>query len=222
MQIELYKQAMAAGSVREFTRCFDRGCSRCSLCVHDNKPVLYRGSKHARIMLVGEAPGAKEDECGRPFSGPAGQLLDRIFHAIDFDTDRDLFITNVVFCRPVAQRYTGKQNYTPKQDQISRCMPFTDKLIELVDPDIIIACGGPAMKNLMDDYNMRVTQWEGKWLKHKTGRDVFCMMHPAAILHKTNWPEEQRAMKLRVWEYMQRFRDEWLSKADRRERRKAS
>jgi len=220
MQKEKYNKAMeTSSSVGDFLSCFDSGCSRCSLSDHDNQVVIARGDPKAKIMLIGEAPGAKEDQCGKPFTGPAGQLLDRIFDAIGMKTERDLFITNIVFCRPVAPWNSKKQNYTPKQEQIVRCMPFTDRLIELVDPDILIACGGPAMKNLMDDQSMRVTQWEGKWLTHRTDRKLFCMLHPAAILHKAAWPDEQRQMKTKVWNYMQEFRDEWKRKATQNNRK---
>jgi len=207
MQQEKYQRAMSSTAVSEFIGCFDSGCSRCSLAQHDNRVVIARGNPKSKVMLIGEAPGAKEDQCGKPFAGPAGQLLDRIFQAIEMDTNEDLYISNVVYCRPVAPAYSGRQNYTPKTDQITRCIPFTNKLIDLVDPSVIIACGGPAMKTLMGDPNMKVTQWEGKWLTHGSGRKLFCMLHPAAILHKSEWPEEQKKMKLKLWGYMQEFRD---------------
>jgi uracil-DNA glycosylase family 4 len=212
MRQELYNKAIAATTCQEFAECFISGCNRCSLSEHDNHPVIYRGNPSSKIMLIGEAPGAKEDANGRPFSGPAGQLLDRIFRAVDIDTDNDMFLTNIVYCRPVAPKYSGKQNYTPKKDQIIRCMPFTDKLIEIINPDILIACGGPALQSLMDDNSLRITSLEGTWMTHKTGKPLFCMLHPAAILHKAPFPDEQKVMKTKVWKYIQEFRDEWKNK----------
>lgn len=212
MKIENYIDALNASNVSDFIKAFSSGCSRCSLAQHDNKIVIARGNPNANIMLIGEAPGAKEDQCGRPFSGPAGQLLDKIFNAININTNEDMFITNVVYCRPVAAPSSGKQNYTPKLDQICRCIGFTNHLIEVINPKIIIACGGSALKSLAGDVTIKITEWEGKWTTHKTGRPIFCILHPAAVLHKEDYPDEQKEMKMKIWGYMQEFRDNYRSR----------
>ena len=202
MRQEQYSKAMEATKYEVFASCFEQGCSRCTLSAHDNRPVLYRGNPKAPIVLIGEAPGAKEDKNGRPFSGPAGQLLDKIFHAIGMDTNEDMLLTNVVYCRPVAPKFSGRQNYTPKTEQTTCCFPFTRKALQLLQPKVIIACGRTALCALMNDDSCGIGQYEGKW-----EGNVFVMTHPAAILHQSNDPNRQRETKLKVWKYMQYFRD---------------
>jgi len=207
MRQEQYKKAMEATKYEDFTGCFEQGCTKCTLSAHDNHPVLYRGNPEAPIVLVGEAPGAKEDENGRPFSGPAGQLLDKIFNSIGLNTDQDMLLTNVVYCRPVAPKFSGRQNYTPKKEQTAHCWPFTRKAIEILEPKIIIACGRTALCALLNNDSCRIGQWEGRW-----HNNIFVMTHPAAILHQSNDPERQRQTKLKVWKYMQYFRDTYKEK----------
>lgn len=203
----------------EFAESFRKGCDRCSLSVHQegHPPVLYRGNAKSDIMLIGEAPGKVEQAEGTTFVGPAGQLLDRIFKAIGMNTDEDLLITNIVYCRPTAPYGSGKQNYTPKAEQITRCWPFGRRAIELVDPKIIIACGRPAMQTIMEDNRMAIGTYEGKWLK-KDGRHVFVMMHPAALIHKENKAPRQEYLAARgkLWGYMQYFRDTYKEKLNDR------
>jgi DNA polymerase len=136
--------------------------------------------------------------------------------AIKLDTEKDMLITNSVFCRPVAQahfRYSGKQNYTPKKEQIVRCWPFVERQIVLLKPKVIVACGVTALKQLVDDDTVRMGAYEGQWVAHySTKTPVFVMTHPAAILHKQPWPEDQRKMKIKVWKYMQEFQSTWENK----------
>lgn len=218
MKPETYKRIMAEStSYKNFAACFSDGCTRCSLSVHQegHPPVLYRGNPESKIMLIGEAPGKYEQRDGSPFVGPAGILLDKIFSAIGMDTNRDMLITNIVYCRPTAPDGSGKQNYTPKTDQVARCWPFGEKAISLLDPRIIIACGRPALQTLMGDNKMSMGAYEGRWLD-RHGRKVFVMMHPAALLHKESKVprEEFLASKKKVWEYMQYFRDTYKEKLD--------
>jgi DNA polymerase len=163
-------------------------------------------------MLVAEAPGAKEDQNGQPFSGPAGKLLDTIFQRVcGMNTNSDMLLTNMVFCRPVDSTDSNRQNYTPRKEQIVRCLPFVEKSIDLLKPKVIIACGRTALCALMEDDSMRMNAWEGRWLERK-GISVFVMLHPAAILHKTNDPIEQHETKLRVQKYMLYFKDTYQEK----------
>jgi len=212
MDIETYDRALKTKDYYEFADCFAEGCSRCTLAEHGSGPILYRGNPKADIMLIGEAPGMIEERMGRTFVGPAGELLDKIFSAIGLDTNVDLFITNCVFCRPTAPAGSGKQNYTPKKEQIARCWPFVEKTIELVNPKILIACGRPALCTLMGDPKMKMGKWEGRWLVHKSTKKLFVMTHPAAVLHLAKWPEDQQLAKEKIWGYMQYFRDTWKGK----------
>jgi DNA polymerase len=212
---------MDTGIWYNFNAAFDCGCSRCSLSDHGCPPIVYRGNPNSDILLIGEAPGKIEQEQMKPFVGPAGELLDNIMKAIGLSTEEDMIIMNTVFCRPTAHQSSGKQNYTPKKEQIVRCWPFVEKAISLLKPKIIIACGRTALSQLTGDTSIRIGQGEGKWMSYKylvpfppptRGSKVeevpmFVMTHPAAILHKAKYPEEQRTMKLKVWEYMKYFRD---------------
>jgi len=211
MQEKWYEAAMNAKDYWSFQRAFHHGCSRCTLSTHDKPPVLWRGVPDAGVVLVGEAPGQEEEILNKPFTGPAGKLLDTIMSAIGIDTEKDMLITNCVYCRPTAPRGSGRQNYTPKQEQINRCKPFLNKALEVMDPKIIIACGRTAMCALLEDNTLRVGEYEGRWVT-KNGRNIFTMTHPAAILHQTAYPDQQRATKRKVWEYMQYFRDSYKDK----------
>ena len=214
MKTIFYKQAMETVIYQQFCNAFDSGCTRCTLSNHGCPPIIYRGNPKAPIMVIGEAPGMEEEKQKLPFVGPAGLLMDKIMAAIGLDTEKDMLITNSVFCRPTAKQYSGRQNYTPKKEQIVRCWPFVEKQIELLKPKILIACGRTALTQLIDDGTVRMGPYEGQWVKHySTGTPVFVMTHPAAILHKEPWPEDQRQMKIKVWKYMQDFRDSWKNKA---------
>jgi DNA polymerase len=193
-----FNLATSTSIMYHFLSAMEDGCSRCTLSEENHKPIIYRGNEDAKIMLVGEAPGKVEQEEKKPFVGPAGQLLDKIMEAIG----------------------------TPKTEQLKKCKPFLENLIRIIRPNVIIACGGTALKQLSGDSSVKITEWEGKWISYKRkirfpipcrGFEIqeipmFCMTHPAAILHKAKFPEEQKEMKLKVWKYMKLFRDTYKEK----------
>jgi DNA polymerase len=211
MKDNFYKQAMETVVWGNFDAAFKFGCTRCTLSEHGCAPIVYRGNPKAPILMIGEAPGKVEQQKMLPFVGPAGELLDKIMGAIGIDTKEDMIIMNSVFCRPTAAKHESKQNYTPKQTQIVRCWPFVEKAITILKPKVLIACGRTALAQLTANASARVGAWEGKW-QDRDGIPMFTMTHPAAILHKARWPDEQRAMKLKVWKYMQYFRDTYKDK----------
>lgn len=226
MQDLFYRQAMDTVVWPNFVNAFKSGCTRCTLSEHGCAPIVYRGNPKASILLIGEAPGQEEEKQGLPFVGPAGELLDNIMSAIGLSTQENMIIMNTVFCRPTAAQYESKQNYTPKRTQIVRCWPFVEKAISLLQPKIIIACGRTALAALTDNTNVKIGPLEGTWQEFngwvgakKTYRKIpmFVMTHPAAILHKAKWPEEQKKARLKVWEYMQYFRDTYKDKINERE-----
>lgn len=148
----------------------------CGLKATAKSLCLFRGSAKARLMLIGEAPGRDEDIAGRPFVGPAGQLLDKMLAAIGLG-EGDVHITNIVYWRP-----PGNRTPTPQEAQV--CRPFLDRQIELVGPDIIVTLGGPATKQICNvaDGIMKV---RGKW--HSLSREdgalrVLPTLHPAYLL----------------------------------------
>lgn len=201
-------QIMETSTLPEFVaRLKNLDCKRCELGNLDNKVVVYRGSLNAQIMLVGEAPGLKEDQTGRPFVGPAGALLDKIMASISLDTEKDLYISNICKCRPIAPKSSGKQNFTPDATHHAICKVHLNREIELLDPKIIIACGLTSAKGLFglgDKTLMKhvvgkfFTKDDNPVLK---GRQLLVMYHPAAILHAGETRKQQ--LRQAIWEHMQ-------------------
>ncbi|MGB9979342.1 uracil-DNA glycosylase [Methanobacterium sp.] len=148
-------------------------CIKCPLHESRTKVVFGEGSKNAKIMLVGEAPGKKEDETGRPFIGMAGRILSEIIE--DAGMDRaDIYITSIVKCRPENNRKPKKLEYTTCIDH------YLSKQIELIDPDIVGLLGNSAAYALIGEKNIK--QIHGKTYE-KDGRKYMALFHPAAALY---------------------------------------
>ncbi|MBW6462984.1 MAG: uracil-DNA glycosylase [Firmicutes bacterium] len=167
------------------------GCTRCDLRKGCNRVVFGDGIYSARLMLVGEGPGADEDKAGIPFVGRAGQLLDRILEAAGIDR-KAIYITNIVKCRPPGNRL-------PLQPEVDSCLPYLKKQLELIKPEILVCLGGLATKTLIDK-NAAVTRTRGKW-HDIDGRRVIATFHPAALLRdpskkKDVWEDFKQIMKL--------------------------
>jgi len=147
-------------------------CKRCSLRQGCSQVVFGVGNPGARLMLVGEGPGGDEDRQGVPFIGRAGQLLNRILEAAGIERD-EVYIANIVKCRPPGNRL-------PVQPEIDACLPYLQKQIALIDPEIIICLGSLATKTLIDK-NASITRTRGSW--HTIdGRRYMATFHPAALL----------------------------------------
>lgn len=159
-----------------------RECSKCRL--HETRRLAVPGEGKAEkgIMIVGEAPGEKEDEEGRPFVGPAGKLLTQILAKRGIDRGRDVFITNVVKCRPPGNR-------EPLDDEIEACLPYLIEQIEAVKPKLIIALGFYSAKTLLGLAGRRIykiSEVRGRCFKVKIGdveTTVCVAYHPAAALY---------------------------------------
>jgi uracil-DNA glycosylase family 4 len=149
----------------------------CDLCPSRKNAVPGEGDPHARLMLVGEGPGATEDQTGRPFVGQAGQLLDSILEAIDVPRNK-VYITNIVKCRP-------PQNRKPLPDEVASCIPYLYRQLELIRPKVILALGGTAGESLLG-----VKKSLGE-LRNKVhtfhGIPLVVTYHPAALLRNPNW-----------------------------------
>jgi len=150
----------------------------CGLKRTATNTVFADGNPEARIMFVGEAPGAEEDRQGLPFVGPSGQLLDRMLASIGLDRT-SFYITNIVFWRPPGNR-------NPTTDEIAACLPFVERHIELVDPEIIVPLGGPAAKTLLGRAE-GITRMRGKWFSYATPHmqrpaHAMAIYHPAYLL----------------------------------------
>ena len=162
------------------------GCQKCKLCSTRKHIVVGEGNLTADLMFVGEAPGANEDEEGRPFIGKAGDLLDKIIAAMGFDR-WDVYITNVIKCRP-------PENRDPEPDEIEACNSYLDQQITLIKPKIIVALGKFASQYLTQS-DEPISKMRGNFAKCD---DIYLMptFHPAYLLRNA-------AAKKDVWEDMQ-------------------
>lgn len=159
-------------------------CTKCPLCKTRTNVVFGEGNERARLVFVGEAPGADEDRTGRPFVGRAGQLLDKIIAAMKLKRE-DVFICNVLKCRPPGNR-------TPEQSEVLACRPLLDEQLELLVPEVLVALGSPATKALLGT-KVGITQLRGKW-QSRDGVPVMPTFHPAYVLRR--YTPEVRGM---VW-----------------------
>lgn len=151
-------------------------CHRCQLREGANGVVMGEGNIDNKIMLIGEGPGANEDRLGRPFVGRAGKLMDKILDAVNLKRE-DLYITNVIKCRPPGNR-------VPNQNEFEACVSILRAEIELIEPKVIVTLGSTATKYLIDPEES-ITNVRGKWFKRG---DIFFLptFHPAYLLRNEN------------------------------------
>ena len=147
-------------------------CTRCKLCVGRTNIVFGVGDPEARLLFVGEGPGADEDAKGEPFVGRAGQKLNEMIRAIGLSREQ-VYIANVVKCRP-------PDNRTPEPDEVATCSPFLFRQIEAIVPRVIVALGAPAAKTLLGT-RVGITQLRGNWGSFR-GIPVMPTFHPAYLL----------------------------------------
>jgi DNA polymerase len=178
----------------ESIECEIKDCRRCGLCKERNSIVLGEGNRSADIMFIGEGPGGDEDRLGRPFVGKAGQLLDRMIAAIDMRRE-DLYITNVVKCRPPGNR-------TPLDDEAHACLPILRKQYALIKPKIVVCLGATSAKHVYSP-EARITRDRGKWVE-KNGVWFMPTYHPAALLR-------DESKKREVWEDLQSLTQKYRS-----------
>jgi DNA polymerase len=174
--------AKSAASLDDLRALLDR-FEGCGLRKTAKQLVFAAGNPQARVMFVGEAPGREEDLEGLPFVGRSGQLLDRIMAAIGLDRS-NAYIANVIPWRP-----PGNRTPTPQETQI--CLPFTQRQIELADPDILVCLGGPSAQTLLGIKD-GIRRARGRWLAYHTGsREIraIATFHPAYLLRN---PIEKR------------------------------
>jgi uracil-DNA glycosylase len=170
--VELYREAS--------------GCVRCPLHQGRTKVVFGSGNADADLMFVGEAPGMHEDLQGLPFVGRAGQLLDQLLGEVGLQRS-DVFITNVLLCRPPGNR-------DPQPDEIDTCKPYLHRKIELIEPKVICTLGNFATK-LLTRSQRGITSVHGRPQVHELGGRavrVFPLYHPAAALRSTGTLEQLR------------------------------
>lgn len=151
-------------------------CKKCRLCTNRTNIVFGQGNKKARLMFIGEGPGADEDKQGIPFVGKAGQLMNNAFQALEINRE-DVYIANIVKCRPPSNR-------VPEDDEAQTCLNYLRNQVILIKPKIIVLLGSTALKNILGkEYGITVVR--GNWME-KNGIKYMPTWHPAALLRDEN------------------------------------
>lgn len=167
----------------------------CALKKTATNLVFGDGNPNAKVMLVGEAPGADEDRLGKPFVGLSGQLLDKMFSFIGLERSKNIYISNVIPWRPPGNR-------TPTPQETAQCIPFIQRHIELINPDLLIMVGGTSIKALTSS-NDGIVRLRGKWKPYQTEgmpspiRST-AIFHPAYLLRSPGQKRETWADLLNI------------------------
>lgn len=173
-----------------------KDCLNCPLGYTRKNFVFGSGNPNADIMVIGEAPGADEDEQGLPFVGRAGQLLTKILESINLGRDQ-VYICNIIKCRP-------PENRRPSPEEVNECLPYLLKQIEIIKPVFILALGATAVESLLNT-KVRMGDVRGKFTEFHDVK-MLITYHPAALLRNPN-------LKRDVWEdvkFLRRMYDEYL------------
>ncbi|WP_373532217.1 uracil-DNA glycosylase family protein [Vampirovibrio sp.] len=164
-------------------------CTRCELSATRIQAVFSDGNPQASIMLVGEGPGQNEDETGLPFVGRAGQLLTQMLASVGLDRQRDLYICNVVKCRP-------PQNRKPKPAEMAACFPYLEAQIQAVQPKIILLAGATAVQDVLKT-KQGITQIRGQWFETPYRAKAMPIFHPSYLLRNpSSKPGSPKALML--------------------------
>lgn len=154
-----------------------RTCTQCALCQTRTHAVPGEGNMQPLVVFVGEAPGAEEDRLGRPFVGRSGRFLDSMIEWIGLRRE-DVFITNVVKCRP-------PQNRAPQPDEVAACRDYLERQIEILAPRVVVTLGRYSMQHWFP--GERITQIHGQTREIAPGRAALPLFHPAAALRNPTW-----------------------------------
>lgn len=170
-------------------------CQRCGLAETRTHVVVERGNPQAKILIIGEGPGEQEDLQGLPFVGRSGQLLDKILASVNLDPRQDVYICNIVKCRP-------PKNRVPTPEEASACVPYLLEQIRLVNPPIILLTGATSVRGLTGD-KRGITKIRGEWIRWQ---DRWCMpiFHPAYLLR--NPSRDPDSPKAKMWQDIQEIR----------------
>lgn len=168
------------------------GCVRCSLASSRSQTVFSRGNPEAKVCFVGEAPGADEDAQGLPFVGRAGQLLDRMIAAMGLSPERDVYVCNIIKCRP-------PDNRRPEPEEIAACIPYLHEQLTLIKPRVIVALGNTAVAALLET-KLGITKLRGQWKLYRGQTLVMPTYHPSYLLRPS--PQQIEA-KRQAWQDLQ-------------------
>jgi uracil-DNA glycosylase len=167
-------------------------CQRCELGATRTHAVVSRGNPQAKILIIGEGPGENEDLTGKPFVGKAGQLLDRVLESVGL-TEADVFICNIVKCRPPGNR-------KPTKTEMNACRPYLLEQIRLVNPPIVMLAGASAIEGLFSEKAVKITQIRGEWREWE-GRQCMPVFHPSYLLR--NASKAKGSPKWLMWQDIQ-------------------
>jgi DNA polymerase len=190
---EILEENRSQPGTLEELRDFIGDCKRCKLYQGRNRLVFGEGSPHAKLLFVGEGPGREEDLEGRPFVGEAGKLLTKIIENGMRLKREDVYICNVVKCRPPGNR-------DPERDEIDTCIPFLKEQISLIVPDVICVLGRIAGQELLGR-DFKITKERGTWYSYMN-IPVMATYHPAYIVRN---PARERQLKAEVWKDVQKI-----------------
>jgi len=154
-------------------------CEKCVLCKTRTNVVPGEGSPKAEIMFIGEGPGKNEDEQGRPFIGAAGKLLDKLIALIGL-TRKDIYIANVVKCRPPSNR-------DPLPEEVNACRPWLDQQIKIIKPKLIVLLGRHSMDRFLPNQKISIDHGKPKRLERQVYYPIY---HPAAALYRNGLLED--------------------------------
>jgi uracil-DNA glycosylase len=169
------------------------GCERCRLCEKRTQTVFGVGDRHADWMLIGEAPGENEDRQGEPFVGQAGKLLDNMLRSLSLARGENVYIANVLKCRPPGNR-------NPEPDEVARCAPYLQRQVALVKPKLIVALGRFAAQSLLKT-DASISSLRGRVHTYE-GVPVIVTYHPAYLLRSLQ-------DKAKAWQDLCLARDTW-------------
>ncbi len=174
-----------------------RDCQKCPLSQTRKKAVPGEGSHNSVVMFAGEAPGGDEDREGLPFIGRAGQLFTRILQSVQIER-KDVFITNIVKCRP-------PENRNPNKSEIEICLPYLESQIALINPKIIVTLGSVPTKCLLNTDDA-ISRLRGQWFPWLGGIKIFPMFHPSYLLrHQETTPGSPKELTWRDIQELKRM-----------------
>jgi DNA polymerase len=156
------------------------GCKECNLWKLGTQTVFGEGSENARVMMIGEQPGDKEDIQGRPFVGPAGAVLDKALAAAGINR-KDVYVTNIVKHFKWEPRGKRRLHKKPNALEISACRPWLNAEINVIKPQVVVLLGATAAQDILGR-TFRVTQHRGEWLSSEIAPNVMATVHPSSIL----------------------------------------
>ena len=172
-------------------------CLKCSLSSTRNNVVFGRGNPNSNLFVIGEGPGQQEDDQGLAFVGRAGKMLDSAFLSVGIDTNEDCYISNIVKCRP-------PNNRKPLANEVTECMPWLNKQIQMVQPKVIVLAGSTAVQSCLN-VDEPISKLRGVWIV-KDDIKYMPIFHPSYLLR--NPSKEKGKPKWLTWQDLKKVKKE--------------